>query len=389
MAYISSKANRFYTVRESSFGQVAAAGAKDRIPAVKLQARQQMRTAERKDKTGSRTFVGLPPGGRRRTQFELRTYMTSWGNTGEAPAYGPMFEGCLGAAPLLSPGAAAGNGSNGNTLVFAAPHNLAPGQAVTFNGDMRFVEAIPNDTTVIVNAPFSTAPAWGAAIGATCTYFPATELPSTTIFDYWSPSTAVQRILCGAAVNRMEVKVNGDFHEFLFSGLAQDLLDSSSFTAGLGALSSFPEEPPLESFDYTIIPGHMGQAWLGSMPSQFHTVTNATFTLDNDLDLRAKEFGSNVPKCISPGNRSVKVDFELYGLDDEATKELYQAARQGSPVSVMFQLGEQEGQLMGVYLKSVVPEVPEFEDSEARLRWRFSGSRAQGTADDEIAVAFG
>ena len=44
---------------------------------------------------------------------------------------------------------------------------------------------------------------------------------------------------------------------------------------------------------------------------------------------------------------------------------------------------------MGVYLKSVLPEVPEYEDSEARLRWKFSGSRAQGTADDEIAVAFG
>ena len=62
MAYISSKANRFYTALESAFGQVAAASAEDRIPAVKLSVRQQMQTGERRDKTGSRTWAGLPPG---------------------------------------------------------------------------------------------------------------------------------------------------------------------------------------------------------------------------------------------------------------------------------------------------------------------------------------
>ena len=64
-------------------------------------------------------------------------------------------------------------------------------------------------------------------------------------------------------------------------------------------------------------------------------------------------------------------------------------SRQGSPISVMFQLGEADGQLFGVYLKSVVPEVPEFDDGERRLQWRFRASRAQGTIDDEISVAFG
>jgi hypothetical protein len=251
------------------------------------------------------------------------------------------------------------------------------------------VAATINEFTVALNAPFSTTPAAGAQLGATCTYFPATELPSASIFDYWSPASAVQRILCGTAVNRLALEVNGDFHGFRFSGLAQDVLDSSSFTAGMGSLSAFPDEPEPGQFDYSIIPGHMGQAWLGSSPEQFHTVTSATFTVDNNLDLRAKEFGSNIPKCISPGQRAVTLDFSLYEIDDEATKGLYQAARQGSPISVMFQLGEQSGQLMGLYLQSLVPEVPEFDDTDARLEWRFRNSRAQGTTDDEIAIAFG
>jgi hypothetical protein len=42
-----------------------------------------------------------------------------------------------------------------------------------------------------------------------------------------------------------------------------------------------------------------------------------------------------------------------------------------------------------VNLKSVIPVVPEFDDSKNRLQWRFRSSRAQGTINDEIAVAFG
>jgi hypothetical protein len=389
MSYVSSKANRFYTAVESAFGQVAEISAEARIPAVKLSIQQRLETAERKDKTGTRTFAGLPPGGRRRTQWELETYMTSWNNMAAPPGYGPLFQACLGGTPLLKPSQAAGNGSSGTTLAFGGQHGLAPGQALAFNGEMRFVAAIIDETQVQLNAPFLTTPSAGALIGATCTYFPATEVPSTSIFDYWSPETVVQRILCGAAVDKLEIQVNGDYHDFVFSGLAKDVLDSSSFTQGLGELSSFPAEPALAGFDYSIIPGHMGQAWLGSSPEQFFTITKAKFTVDNGLDLRAKEFGSNVPKCISAGQRKVTVDLDLYELDDSATKGLYQAARQQSPVSVMFQLGEQPGQLAGVYLQSVIPEVPEFDDSDTRLAWRFRGSRAQGIADDEIVVAFG
>ena len=142
-------------------------------------------------------------------------------------------------------------------------------------------------------------------------------------------------------------------------------------------------------FDSSIVPGNMGQAWLGSGPGRFYTIASASFQLDNALDVRAREFGSNMPRSISPGRRSVMLDFELFEQDDAATMELYQAARQQSPIEVMFQLGEQNQQLVGVYLKSLVPDVPEFDDSEHRLRWHFKESRAQGTVDDEIVVAFG
>ncbi len=388
-SYISSNANRWYVALEESYGQVPSITSRNRIPAVKLTARQEWEKRERRDKTGSRTFAGLPPGLRKRTRFVLRTYMTSWGEQSEEPGYGPLFRAALGGAPALWSGGTAAEGCTGMTLRFTGPHGLSAGQAVRSGEELRFVASVADPTTVTLNAPLSVTPAAGAPIGGTITYGPGLETPSVSIFDYWSPATAVQRIVCGAAVEKLRIRVNADYHEFEFSGPARDVIDNASFATGQGQLVSFPEEPAPGEFDYSIIPGHIGQAWLGSMPERFCTLTEAEVMLDNQMEARDREFGCGEAKGIWAGMRSVTADVELYELDDEATKALYQAARQRSPISVMFQLGAGAGQLFGVYLKAVTPETPEFDDGEARLRWRFSGCRAQGTADDEIYVAFG
>lgn len=387
-SYISSNANRFYTGLETAYGTVAAIAGNSRIPALKLSLKHQRDVVNRKDKTGSRTFAGLPAGGRLKTNFELQTYMTSWRKSDPSPGYGPLFQAALGGAPQQFAGGTVASCTADGKLAFTAAHGLSAGQAVASAQEIRFVSAIIDAGTVQLNVPFTTPPASGAVLTAAITYTPATELPSVSVFDFWSPATAVQRVLAGAAIDQMEIAINGDYHEFHFSGPAQDVLDSSSFSASAGELQSFPQEPAADAFDYSIVPGNMGQAWLGADPNQFFTVTSASIILKNNLDTRTKEFGSNLPRAISPGSREVTAAFDLYSRDDAATPALYQAARQQSPVSVMFQLGESGGQLMGVYLKSVIPEVPEFNDGTPRLQWRFRPSRGQGTADDEIAVAF-
>jgi hypothetical protein len=385
--YISSNANRFYTALESGYGQLQAVQAENRIPAVKLAIEQQLETARRKDKTGSRTFGGTPPGGWRKTDFELRTYLTSWDRTGQ-PGYGPLFQAALGGTPLEFTGGTVAAATSAGRLQFGEPHVLAVGQGVAYAGEIRFVAAHVDANTVQLNAPFTQLPAAGAPLGAALTYVPATELPSVSLYDYWSPETAVQRALTGAAVDELEVLINADYHEVRFSGLAQDVIDSASFAGAVGQLTQFPEEPALDAFDYSIVPGNLGQAWIGASPTQMLTITNGSVVLKNQLEMRRREFGARGPRAISPGQRTVTASFELFSQDDDETRSLYQAARQQSPVSVMFQLGEAEGQVMGVYLKSVIPEVPEFDDSENRLQWKFRASRAQGTVDDEIAVAF-
>ena len=388
-SYISSNNNRFYAVIEPAYGQVPAVTSQNRIPAVKLTARQQVARTERKDKTGTRTYFGDPSGLRNSTSFSLNTYLTAWTNTRQEPAYGPLFQACMGSAANIWNGGTIVSAPGSTRVSFAAPHGLTFGQAVTVGNDLRFVANIVDSQTVQLNAPLSSVPGSNTLAGPTATYQPAEDLPSASIFDCWSPSTAVQRVLCGAALDQMTIKVNGDFHEFSFSGRAADILDSTSFQNGQGGLTSFPQEPALSAFDYTIIPGHLGQAWLGTGPGQFFTITKAQLTFKNELALRDQEFGTTLAAGITPGLRNVSLELSLFQRDDANTQALYQAARSRSPVPMMLQLGQQPGELFGIYMKAVVLEVPEFDDSETRQQWHFVTCRAQGGLNDELFIAFG
>ena len=389
MSYISSNDNRFYVAIEQNYGNAAATAASNRIPAVKLVTKQQTDKIQRKDKTGSRTFLGYPSGLRKQTSFQLNTYMETWADQTVTPPHDPLFQACFGGAAMQTNGGTVATWAAPATVGFAAPHGLAPGQAVSSGGEIRFVSAVVDAHNVQLNAAFTVPPTSNSQTTPTATYQPGTNLPSVTLFDYWSPATAVQRVIAGAAVNTLTIKVNGDFHEFDFTGQACDLLDTSSFENGQCGLSTFPPEPIVSAINYAIIPGHLGQVWLGSAPQRFFTLTNAEISFSNNLDLRAEEFGADLPSAIVPGQRNVALKFSIYQQDDAATAALYQAARQRSPINVMIQLGQQQGQLFGLYMTSVVAEVPEFDDSEKRQQWQFQSCRAQGSSNDEIFVAFG
>ena len=81
---------------ESAYGAAAAITAQGRIPAVKLTAKQTPEKINRQDKTGSRTFVGLPTGLRKTTTFDLRSYMSAWAADAAAPAHDPLFQAVTG-----------------------------------------------------------------------------------------------------------------------------------------------------------------------------------------------------------------------------------------------------------------------------------------------------
>ena len=171
-------------------------------------------------------------------------------------------------------------------------------------------------------------------------------------------------------MTKCQIDINGDFHQFTFKGASRDIVDSTSFAAGDGQLTTFPAEPALAVFQQNAVPGNLGQAWIGTTATKFLTLTEANVSVANDLDITAREFGASIPSMASPGMRSVKMDFTVFEQTDSATSDLYQAARQQSPIEAMLQLGMSPGQLFGVYMKSVVPTLPHF----STINGAFGGS---------------
>ncbi|HEX4809179.1 MAG TPA: hypothetical protein VH325_09630 [Bryobacteraceae bacterium] len=385
--YISSNANRFYAALEANYGQAAAISATNRFPAVQLIAQQSLEQAVRHDKTGSRTFLGIPTSSRRQTAFEVRTYLTSWSGAG-TPGYGPLFQSALGGTPQSSAGLVVASTISQGQIQTTAPHGLSTGSGVSFSNEIRFVTSVPDASTLVLNAPFSSPLSANSPLAPAITYALSTQLPSLTLMDYWDPSTAVNRLVTGAAADTFQFAVNGDFHEFTFRGPAADLLDTTSFVTGSAGLASFPAEPTLGSFDYSVVPGHLGQVWIGAPGNQFFTLTSATLELNNNIEVRNREFGSSYPQAIAPGMRRVSSQFTLFAQDDTQTESLYAAAKARNPVAAMLQLGQQQGQLLGIYLPKVTPEIPNFNDSQTRLQWEFKNNLAHGMVDDEFYIAF-
>lgn len=383
--YISTNDNRYYAVLESSFGQVPPIAATNRLPAVELQAHQQLQQFARRDKTGTRTFWGSSPLGRRTTAFSISTYLAAWDGV-NAPGYGPLLEAACGGAPIQTNQLVIANMSDPLHLVTASPHGLQAGAGLSQGSEVRFVASVVNDVTILLNAPFSAGVSSGSLFSTCLNYSLANTLPSVSVFDYWDPANAIDRIITGGTVDALTISLNGAFHEMNFAGLAANLLDSQSFVAGTAGLLTFPNEPTVGVFDYSVVPGHLGEAWLGVTAQQMFSITQATIQLKNNLVSRNVEFGSVYPSSIAAGPRDVSVSFSLFADDSSTVKALYVAAVQRTPISIMFQLGQQQGQMMGVYLPSVELEMPQYDERDPRLIWDFKANTAQGTNNDELFI---
>src|ERR1700751_5049565 len=146
-SYISSNQNRFYVGLEGTYGQAAQTASISRYPAVHLQAHQAVEVVHRRAKTGSRTFLGSQATARRVSIFETQTYLTSWAGSGQ-PAYGPLVQAALGGTPQISSGLAVAAVQNANSFQTISPHGLSIGSAVSCNGEIRFVTAVPAPTSI-------------------------------------------------------------------------------------------------------------------------------------------------------------------------------------------------------------------------------------------------
>lgn len=385
--YISTRNNRYYAALETALGQVAPVTPANRFSGLWLDVVQRWEEPRRRDKTGTRTFQGIAGRLRKRTTFELTTYLYARDAGTVPPRFGALMECALGGTARVTPEAVPVAQIQGTAATFATAHGLQPGDAIRFGGELRFVTATPDDVTAWLSAPVTEAAV--TAAGGAVNYRPAGNLPSASLYDYWSPESAIQRVLRGCVVDELEIELNGDFHELRFRGEAAGMIDSASFQAGEAGLASFPAEPPVEGLMEAPVPGHLGQAWIGAEPMALGTVASARIRVKNNIEMRWRDFGALWPRCVIPGDREVRIDLEIYSSDSEVCEAIHASANRREPMALMLQMGELPGAMCGIYVANFVPAPPEFLDGEERLRWRLRGSRAQGFRDDEIFVAFG
>lgn len=386
--YILSNNNRYYAALESSYGVVPTIAASQRVPGMRLAIATQKVSPQRRDKTGTRTFLGTDGKPRRVIAYEFETCVMAQNAGALPPAVGQLVQAALGGSAMQTSAQTATVSGGGFQVDFPAPHGMSEGWAVSVGGELRFVESVSSATSVRVCAPF-TKTSGATVVFPAVAYSPASEIPSVSLYDYWDPSAPVQRVVRGAGVDEMEIHVDGTEHSLVFRGPAAEHMDSASFQPRPGALAAFPVEPPVEPATWAPVPGNLGQVWLGNSQTQVLTLTKAQVRLKNNLQTRDFEFGTNFPLALSAGQRYVEVQFEAYSTDESVFAELYQAAQTETPIPMTIQLGDQPGAMAAIHLKTFVPQVPHFDDSETRLLWSFASSRAQGTGDDEIFFAFG
>lgn len=386
--FIASNQNRVYGALESAFGTAATVDGSDRLPLSAFRLRERRVVNDRKDKTGSRTYPGAPANGRESAAVQLGCYLTEWDTGSGFPALHDVMQSVTG-GPVRICGANVVQSITGSqTVSMAQPHGLSSGQGMSCAGEIRFVDAVLDSNTVAVNAPFTKAIQSGEAIGRTITYTLGDDLKSLTVYDYWDPQAAVQRAVAGLAIDELRVNINGDFHEMAFAGEGRTFFDSSTFVDGVAGLTEYPPEPSLGEYSVSLIPGTLGQAWVGSTVSQSYNVLLGAVRMTNNIEYRRREFGPGVVGCVAGGIRDIRVDLRLSANASSDMSALFSSSRTREPIPIMFQLGEAVGQLCGVYLKSVVPEVPSFEDSQTKLEWTIRDARAQGSHNDELSIAF-
>lgn len=383
--YVLTNESRCYAALEGQYGVASLPQASGRLPYLGLKVVQEWDRPERRDKTGTRTFLGYPKGVRKETTFELACYLSGWLAGGGEPPYGAVLQAALGGSTLSYYGGVVAK-VEGRLVTFASEHGLRVGQAVAIRNDVRFVVGIVDETRVLLNAPLTAELTSGEPADVAITFTLGRGLPSLTLYEYW-PEEGLDRVVRGAVIDELTLTINADYHQFTVRGVAQDSTDRYNFDTGWGGLSAFPPEPLENNVTFALVGGNLGQAWLGATPEQFYTLTEAEVRLLNHVRPRSREFGWDVPRCIVPGHREVRVSFSLLVMPNQTTYRLGAMARLGEPVSVFLQLGDRPGQRCGVYLPAVVPELPRYDERGPELEWRFVNCRAQGWADDELFIA--
>ncbi|MCW5963464.1 MAG: hypothetical protein KIT83_05450 [Bryobacterales bacterium] len=384
--FINATNERLYGATEQQYGQARALSGSDRLSFRQLKVSERSRHAERRDKTGSRTRFAPHPEVRTDNRFELDCYFATRDPQTPTDGVANLVEAALGGERLTGNGLTVSEVSvNGQTVAFNAAHGLKAGQAVRFQGQLRFVKSVVNTTTITLSAPLGAGVQAGSVTGKTVSMWPGDKPKPLTMGNYWTPAGTLDRVLAGCVVNEMVVVLNSDFHGASFRGTVREVASVTGFAPGSTGLTSFPAEPPNPTQAFQLVPGHVGRLFIGDVE---YYLLDLSLRFLNNADTTNREFGMALAPCYSADLRELSLQFQLYAAQDDAVNQLHMLSRSRVETDLTIQLGNQAGQLVGIHVPRFVPEIPELKDAETRVVMSYPKSLAYGVSNDEISVAF-
>lgn len=383
--YIATHSNRVYLKSEVDYPELNEMSEAQLAPVTSLRVSAKRKQLFRQDKTGYRSETPVLGPQRELVEVSMQAYGTGWDGGSTKTAISPLLESGFAAATTVGTSYTV-SAVSGGTITFDADTDLSVGSALVFGQEMRFVAAVAGPRDVTLNAPFTMEPSTGSALLGSAGLRAGDSVRPMSVLDTWNPTQAVQRFMSGVTADKLTIEINNDFLEVGMKGYAQNLFDSVSGVGGAGFV--FPPAPVgAGSMLASPIAGHLGQAILGIEGTRVCTLTEAKISIDNNIEPRTDEFGCYGTKAFVLGKRRVTLDMTLFERNDSLSQALYASAANNVPVPVMLQIGNQQGGMFGIYLPAVLFALPDFDDKQARLLWRFQASLALGAENDEIFIA--
>jgi hypothetical protein len=386
LEYISTFSNMFYLRADTNTeGPLQLADAR-RAPIESLQISVKRKQLYRTDKSGHRSRNAVLGPQRENIDLSINANVTGWSDRSEEPILAPLFASAVAAPGKPGTNLTVASVAGSNVTVMGSP-SIWVGMALSFSDEIRFVRSVIDANTFELNGSFSAALQAGSVLLGCTSFAPGASVETFELFEFWSPSAAVQRAISSACANRTTFEINSDFVTMRIEGFAKTLTDSVTNSLSPLEFPALSSANPQSDSLISPIAGHLGQALFGAAGKRLCTIVQGRVSIDNGIQSRSDEFGCFGTKSFTLGRRSVELDLNLYQRNDEVSQELFAAAVRNEPVSIMLQLGSGQGNMLGIYMPSVLMPVPSFVDSESRVLWKFSGAQSVGSQDDEVFLA--
>lgn len=224
--------------------------------------------------------------------------------------------------------------------------------------------------------------------GTSVTYSLSDSLYYFSGMSFRQPATANQRALAGALVKTATFNFGAGVNvaSVSFAGVAPWVVDSftlptASVTDAFGWHGmTYPTEPSSHTTNGNQVTGFLGSIQVnGNTYANFKT---GQIKLDTGVDL-SEVFGSYYGGTPEAAERNFTAQLSIYDQDDSTTQALYALCEAKTPVTVIYQIGNQTGNTWTLTLNGVQFASPSLDDGGISFVANIEDSSASGLGLDE------